>query len=400
MNEPVLCNRGYIFSCLCNLAFCLSFHMLLPVLPLYLLREMHTTESQMGVIMFAYPLAALLIRFVSGRIVDSHERKLVFVCCMLPFIGSIVGYIFFSSVVIFVLLRFIHGAAFGVTQTTVSTMAVDAIPPTKMGTGIGIFGTLNSLSMALGPMMGLFIQQNYSFTYVFIASACMAVIALIIGLFAKTKPLSEIIHLKKPQKTRKFALDNFILKDALPIVGSFILTAFPCGAMLGYLALFTERHGITGHVGLFFTFYAAGLIASRFWSGKLLDGGHMFRVIPLGKIIIFIGFAVFVTSYTLTALFVAGVILGIGYGLVSPSYQMLILLLAPEEKRGTANSTYFLTWDMAIGSARLVGGTLADFFSLDAIFYISLGLLVCSFLWFMGPIKKRFMPHITLAQQV
>ena len=160
--------------------------MLLPVLPLYLLREMHTTESQMGVIMFAYPLAALLIRFVSGRIVDSHERKLVFVCCMLPFIGSIVGYIFFSSVVIFVLLRFIHGAAFGVTQTTVSTMAVDAIPPTKMGTGIGIFGTLNSLSMALGPMMGLFIQQNYSFTYVFIASACMAVIALIIGLFAKT----------------------------------------------------------------------------------------------------------------------------------------------------------------------------------------------------------------------
>lgn len=395
MNESHLANRGYVFSCLCNLVFCLSFHMLLPVLPLYLLSDLQTSESQMGIIMGAYPLAALLIRFVSGRIVDSFERKMVFVCCMLPFIGSIVGYVFFQTVFAFVLIRFIHGGAFGMTQTSVSTMAVDAIPPAKMGTGIGIFGSLNSLSMALGPMLGLFLQQNYSFTCVFVVSACIASAALLVGLLIKTKPLCDIIHLKKGrlEKTRekkKFSLDSFILKDALPIVGSFLLTAFPCGAMLGYLAIFAERHGITGHVGLFFTFYAAGLIASRFWSGKLLDGGHMFKVIPFGQGVIFAGFAVFVASYSLTTLLVSGVILGIGYGLVAPSYQMLIILLAPEEKRGTANSTYFLTWDLAIGLALVFGGTLADFFSLDSIFYISLGLIIVSTLWFVGPIRKKF----------
>lgn len=398
MNEPHLANQGYIFSCLCNLVFCLSFHMLLPVLPLYLLTDLKTSESEMGIIMGAYPLAALLVRFVSGKIIDSFERKLVFICCMLPFIGSIVGYIFFNCVFAFVLIRFLHGGSFGMTQTSVSTMAVDAIPPTKMGTGIGIFGSLNSLSMALGPMLGLFVYQNYTFTCVFVVSACIATTAFLVGLIIKTKPLSELVHLKKPHK-KGFNLDNFILKDALPIVGSFLLTAFPCGAMLGYLAIFTERHGIAGHVGLFFTFYAAGLIASRFWSGKLLDGGHMFKVIPFGQAVIFVGFAIFVASYSLTALLVSGVILGIGYGLVAPSYQMLIILLAPEEKRGTANSTYFLTWDLAIGMALVFGGTLADFFSLDMIFYISLGLIVISTLWFMGPIRKQFACVIAKVQE-
>lgn len=387
--QTSLFNSSYLLSCLCNLVFCMSFHMLLPVMPLYLTDGLGLSKSMMGIILAMYPLAALGMRLFSGYIVDSFERKPVFIWFMIPFMFATTSYIFVHSILLIAFARFMHGASYGAVQTSLSTMAVDAMPQNKIGTGVGLFGTINSLSMALGPMLGMMVQEYYSFQSVFIVSSGLALGAFCIGLLIKT-----VAQDKKGVKPPKIELDSLILKKGVAAALCFFLMCFASGLMMNFISLHALAHGVTANAGLFFTFHAAGLILSRLISGRLLDKGYIFRIIQVGKIIIFFSFIVFVMGHGELMIFGSGFVLGIGYGLVVPSYQMLLIFIARPDQRGTANSTYFLTWDIGIGSALLLGGFLADFVSLDFAYMLGTAFVGLSFIIFMLFIRRAYAPYL------
>lgn len=56
----------------------------------------------------------------------------------------------------------------------------------------------------------------------------------------------------------------------------------------------------------------------------------------------------------------AAVILGLGYGCICPAYQTMFINLAPNNQRGTANSTYLTAWDLGVGLGVLIGGQIAE----------------------------------------
>jgi MFS family permease len=72
------------------------------------------------------------------------------------------------------LLRFMHGATWGICSSATATMVADTVPPAKLGEGIGIFALCIPVGMTIGPMFGLEILKGYGAGTMFFAILCIS----------------------------------------------------------------------------------------------------------------------------------------------------------------------------------------------------------------------------------
>ncbi len=379
-----LANRNFILLCCCNLLYTTSMYMTMPVLPLYLTKAMLLDTGLAGVVVALYAIAALVIRPFSGFIVDSFQRKPVYAVFMLAFVVTSSGYIFLTNILLLSLARTAHGLAFGVSGTSINTMAVDFIPQGKVGTGIGIFGMLNSVSMAAGPMLGMFLAGFGSYNGVFVVSAILAFAALIFGLMVKTEK-----RLIKP-RAQKLTLDNFFLKKGAALALGVILAGYSYGLMANYISLLADSRGVSVNTGVFFMLMAAGMFSARMFAGKLADKGLAAHVIVAGKLVLLAAFPFFLATNSEFVFFFSAFFFGLGFGMFSPAYQSMFISLADKDKIGTANSTYYTSWDVTISVAIFTGGYIARLTSLDFAFIFGTALIAASLAFFLLAAMPRY----------
>jgi len=230
--------------------------------------------------------------------------------------------------------------------------------------------------MALGPMVGLFFVETNSFTTVFLISIISGLIGLILASFIK-------VEKREIKKREAISLDRFLLLKAIVPASVLFFITFPYGIITTYIALLGREVGINTGVGKFFIFYSIGLIAARFGSGKIIDKGYLTQLILVGNFIIVATIAIFVLITNVYVFFGIALIFGIGIGLIAPAYQMLFINLAEHNKRGTANSTYLISWDVGIGLSVLLGGQIAEVYSYHFACVIGLILAILSSLLFL-----------------
>ena len=359
-----LWTQSFICICIGNFLLFFAFYLLLPILPLYLIEVFDTSRSMVGVVLSSYTIAALIIRPLSGFILDMFSRKPIYLIAYILFILCFAGYIYASVIMLFLFMRVLHGAIFGLVTTAGNSLVVDIMPSSRRGEGLGFFGVANNLAMATGPMLSLFLHDYYSFNVLFY-------IAIVCGLFGFLFA-SSVKHEKKVERSIKqpISLDRFFLPKGIFAGFSLMLMSIPYAMLTTYVAIYGKELGITSSMGLFFSLMALGMISSRLFSGSLVDRGKLTWVIAVGTSICI--FALFLLSslnlfskqvdvfYVSLLFYLVALMLGAGYGLLFPAYNTLFVNLAPNNRRATASSTYLTTWDAGIGVGLVIGGRIAD----------------------------------------
>ena len=145
-----LWNRNFVKVCIGNFMLYFSFYLIMPLLPLYLHDTFHASEQMIGIVLAGYTVTALIIRPFGGYIVDSFPRKAVLMICYFAFFIFFAGYFLAWTVLLFAIIRTMHGFAFGSTSVAISTMAIDVLYPSRRAEGIGYYGLSNNLAMAVG----------------------------------------------------------------------------------------------------------------------------------------------------------------------------------------------------------------------------------------------------------
>jgi predicted MFS family arabinose efflux permease len=84
-----------------------------------------------------------------------------------------------------------------------------------------------------------------------------------------------------------------------------------------------------------------------------------------------------------TGFLVAAFILGLGSGIVFPTFQAMVNNLVPPSRRGAANSTLFSGLDLGIGLGMLITGLLADSIGLPHTYLIFGTLNLAALLYFL-----------------
>ena len=382
-----LWNRNYCKVMAANFSLFFAFYVLTPLLPLYLSEHFGATKDMIGLVLSGYTITALVIRPFSGYMVDSFPRKTVLMIAFGAFAIFFAGYLAASTLLLFTIVRTLHGGPFGTLTTANATVAIDVLPSSRRTEGIGFYGLSNNLAMALAPTIGIWIfQLTKSFEFLFWLALVVACAGWLVDATVKL-PSKEIIRNKT-----KLSLDRFFLLRGWLLGLNMVAFGFSFGVLSNYLAIYgKEVMGITGGTGTYFLLCSIGLMASRLQGSKALRQGRVTYNAGSGMVISLIGYTLFILVPNDVGYYGSALLIGLGNGHMWPAFQNMTINVAQNNQRGTANSTILISWDIGMGLGILLGGVIAEYFGYGAAFWTVVAVNATGVLTFFAATKTFFL---------
>ncbi len=380
-----LWNVGYTKTWVGNFLIFFSFMLMQPAFPLYLSDAFQTGAETIGVVMAGYSITAIVIRLFSGYIVDAYPRRLVLVGSYFLFALCFLGYPLAGSLLMIAIVRTLHGAPFGLTTVSNSTVAVDFLPYSRRAEGIGYYGLSNNVAMAVAPSIGFFLYGVYAdFNLLMWSSVVIAAL----GFW-----LMVSIRFPRPRAKVRPPLrwSNILLwrgwSFALVVIGS----AFAYGVVSTYIALYgKEELGITGGTGVFFLLFALGLILSRLVGSRSLRRGRIVRNGTVGVLLGLLGYLLFAAVPHVWGFYGSAFFMGLGNGHMFPALQTMFMNIVSREHRGTANSTLLVSWEFGVGIGTLLGGAVTGWWGYHIAFWLAFAANLCGTLCYIFHSRRDF----------
>ena len=352
-----LWTKSFILLTVGTLFLFTAFYMLLPTLPLYI-RQLGGTEAQIGLVIGAFMLSAVIFRPLVGVLLDRFGRRLFIAWGLFLFAVAMYLYGWAGGVIALLWLRILHGMAWAIATTAILTAITDIIPPPRRGEGIGWFSASITLAMAIGPILGIWVTQNLPGQLFLVASGLCAV-ALLLTLGAK-------LPFQPPAGARAIVL---LEKSALPVAAAALLLFIAYGGVIAFVALFADS--IRVNPAAFFLTFAATLALSRPLAGKLSDRYGEISVIVPAVVIKILALLTLSFSTGLSGVLVAAVLYGIGFGSAQPALHAAIIRLARPDRRGAANASFGSAADLGIGLGAIMLGWVSQHTSYQVLFTVS-----------------------------
>lgn len=386
-HRPRLWNSNYLKVWTANFMLFFSFYLIAPLLPIYMSETFHADKQMIGLVLSGYTLTALMVRPFSGFFVDSFPRKQVLLTCYFLFFIFFAGYLVAGTLLLFAVVRTLHGAPFGATTVSNSTVAIDVLHPERRAEGIGYYGLSNNIATALGPTVGLYI---YDLTSNFDIIFALSLLASGIGLVINTT--TRLSRREPVKESRKLSLDRFLLLKGWSEGVVIASLSFSFGVLSTYIAIYGKQElGITSGTSTFFMLLAIGLILSRIVGGRSLSRGRIVENASGGMALSLLGYMLFASVSDLWAYYSSALIIGLGNGHMFPAMQTMFINLAPNSQRGTANSTLLTSWDVGMGAGVLAGGAMAEACGYHPAFWLAVAVNAFGVAFFFIYTRRHFL---------
>ncbi len=155
-----------------------------------LVRELHATTTQLQWVVDSFNLvfAALLLTF--GSLSDRFGRKGMLLAGLLVFGGASLAGGFTTTAVELIVARSVMGLGAAMTfPSTLSLIANVFTSRKERAQAIGLWGAIAGVAIAMGPIVGGWLLEHFSWTSIFTAMAPVAGVAAV--LFALVVPASR-----------------------------------------------------------------------------------------------------------------------------------------------------------------------------------------------------------------
>ena len=362
-----------------NFMLFFAFYLLTPLLPIYLDAQFKADKDMIGLVLSGYVVATFLVRPFSGFIVDSFDRKKVLMLCFFFFFLCFCGYIGAGTLLMFAIVRTLHGLPFGATTVANSTVAIDVLPSSRRNEGIGFYGLSNNLAMAIAPSAGIYIYNaTDNFPLLFWISLIIAFIGFITSTTVRLPNRQKVMNKPKPD------LDHFFLTRAWLMAVNIVIFGLCWGVMSNYVAIYGKQElGITDGTGIFFAILSCGLVLSRLTGRKALRKDKLTLNCAQGVILSSVGFTLFALALNQWTYFLSALLIGLGNGRMYPAFLNMFIKVARNDQRGTANSSILISWDLGMGIGILLGGLIAEYTSFSAAFWVTAGMQIAGTLLYL-----------------
>lgn len=373
--KDTLWTPSFVNACVANFVMSFSYYMLTATLPFFLTECFNANKTVTGIIMSCFVISALAVRPFSGYMVDTFPRKKLYILSFACFVALYFGYILAAALIFMAIVRVIHGILWAVITTSANTVAIDIMPLSKRGEGIGWYGLTVNIAMAVGPVVGIIMYEHYPFEWIFYTAIISGILG-IAAVFFINVPVRE----KTPHSP--ISVDRFIMIRGIPVAINLMLITVSYGMVISFAAMYGKEMNIE-NTGLFFILLAVGIGGSRIFSGRLIDRGSIHGTSLMGMILLSGSFVLFALACSGTLYFLSALVIGIGYGIVIPAFMALIVNMAPRHQMGTANSMYFTSFDLGIGLGMMAAGRIAAAYSFSYAFGFSalINLLAVFYYW-------------------
>src|SRR4030066_132969 len=308
--------RDFILGFIAQFTFSIAFTILIPTLPIYLSR-LESKETEIGVLIGVLSVSSLILRpFVGRGLLKIPERNFMIAGALLFALTS-VAYLLAPPFWPFLMVRVFQGIGFAFFSTASFQFIANISPEAHRGQSVSYFFLGYNISLALGPSLGMFLINHFSFTLLFLVSSGLSLCTLFI-----TNKLGK--RQVAPLEDSSIEDSFFLSRKALPpsIISFFFL--FIWGALTTFFPLYALNQGMA-NPGLFFTTVAMMLILGRSLGGRILDLYSREKVLFPCLVTFIISMVILVFSKTLPMFIIVAVIWGIGHAFFFPSLVVYVL---------------------------------------------------------------------------
>jgi len=346
-----------------------AYYALVPTLPIYLIKTLRISHRDVGLLMAVFFISAIVVRPIAGYLIDNYYRSGVLIISLSLMTAAFGIYPFISTVAGIFLLRLIHGATWGICTSSVAPIVVDSLPSSRIGQGIGIYAVTGPIGMTIGPMFGLELLRSLGPSVMFPAIFGVSFLSLT-GAFCARTPFEPVIK-------KKLRLAGLLHEKALPLSFCMFFIMIAYGSIVVFVSIYAEQRNFP-NVSPFFLCFSIAIFLSRFFAGRLFDKGYVSQLIFTGLALtaagmLWLGYATSPAQFLL-----AGMINGLGFGILMPTCHAAINSLVKSSERGAANSTYLISYDLGVGAGSLIIGSLSDMISLGIIYRYAALLIILS----------------------
>lgn len=360
MAKSKLWTKDFIIITLTAFLIFLTFYLLMTTLTLYSIEQFNASQTAAGFAASIFVIGSLFSRILSGKYVDVIGRRKLLYTSLTLFLVACLLYFLVDNFSVLLFVRFIHGIAFGAATTVTGTAVMSIIPSERRGEGTGYFSLSTPLATAIGPFLGILITQHADFNMIFVVCSLFSAISMIVMLFAKIPEVTLTPQQLKEIKGFKF--QDFIEKTAIPISVIIFILGITYASVLTYISPYSIDIELTAAASFFFIVYAVFLLASRPFTGKLLDSKGENIVIYPALISFVLGLVCLSQSYSNTMLLIASALIALGFGNMLSCSQAVVVNKAPNHRIGLATSTFYIAMDAGVGVGPLIIGVILPFF--------------------------------------
>lgn len=315
------------------------------------------SAALMGVIGGLMNLCSLFCRPLVGNLADRLSKYKVSTAGAALMSLACLGYILSSHPAGIVFFRVVNGVGFACCSVCMSTWMSNLLPKEKVGSGMGVYGMMNALGMAVAPGIGVTVYQTFGYHTAFAIALVFSLATLLIVQFVGDKGEPEPEALSAGSKGGRPALQIADPK-VLPIAAIIMLFAIPYCATQSFLVSYAEARHLAVSVSLFFPLYAVVLLVLRLALKGLFDRLPFGIFLAGSSLSALLGILALAGMNGNMVMFFAACFMAGGYGIMGSVCQSTAILLAGKGKRGLANSTYYIGLDLGMTLGPVIGGFL------------------------------------------
>lgn len=346
-----------------TLLFFVAFYMLLVPLPPYLV-ALGLADWQVGLVLGAFGLAALVGRPLAGLASDRLGRRTVILAGVGIFALGVIGLLLSADPLWLMAARTMQALGYVAVSTAATARITDLAPPAHHGATLARFGIAANLAMTLTPAAVDAALRTVTAEQVFGAAVGAA---LLCGLMALTFGNHAAATTADQGDVRLWVLPPPIRRPWLAAV----LMGVGFGVWLQFLPLLALRRHVEP-TGLIYATYGVAIILTRLITGPWQDRGRDRLLVTGGFALLATGLGLFAFTASLPTYLLATAFVAAGGGILHPLLMAQHVRHMPAVLRGRAVSTFYLGFDLGNGLGVWGLGFALQWWGLTALFGLAM----------------------------
>lgn len=327
----------------------------------------------MGLIGGLMNMCSMVCRPFAGNLADFNSKYRLSTIGALITAAACLMYVLADSTVVLVIARMINGIGFSLCSVCMTTWLASLLPRNRVGSGMGLYGTMNAIAMAVGPVVGIKIHDYLGYHVAFVAATALAVFMAVMVQFVGDKGKPKFTRAELKARGGGFKI---IDKNVAPVAIIITLFTIPYCATQSFIVSYVKAGGLDVSASLFFPVYAVALVILRTGLGRAFDKyayRYFFFASTASALLAMLSMTFMINNFimVIAAVFMAG-----GYGIMCTVSQSTAILMAGKGREGLANSTYYFGFDLGMALGPIAGGILYEHLTIEDFYPALMGTAV------------------------
>ncbi len=311
----------------------MAFGLIIPLLTIYMVRDIGISESLSGVVLAGYTLSGIPGMIFGGMLVDKIGRRAVLLMSLGLMSLTIFFYFFAFDFVTFLLVAMADSFVGSLYMPAANAMIADVIPSGGRPKAYSTLRIAWNVGMMFGPAAGVVIVAAYSIKILFLFGALILFGAFLMNLFfiPETKPedTGEAVTFWKCVAVSRDR--PFLVICAMSGVFFLCMTQFMSALPLYMVADLGEPET---SVGPLWTLSGLMIVLLQLWVTSQMVKFKRSLVLMSGQIILGLGIALIYLATDLLTLSACVIIITTGELIYMSILGAIIADMAPEDRRG------------------------------------------------------------------